>query len=214
MSFASTLRVCHQTVCRINGRVALHGHVVATCLPRYRLLSTERPDADILRKHNAITNKFRIYEDISREYGTFKGPILEAGERLQLEFELRNPLLAKYGVNKRDMMEGASTTIKKFFALTGAKGFIEQETESVAQLTRLVSPTILQKECHSAHLRKALGFGRVQSSVDIDNLELTFLRTEIVPKYRRVSYYVWSAVERIIAAKDTFEKALCARYCA
>jgi hypothetical protein len=130
MSFASTLRVCHQTVCRTNGRVALRGQVLASCLPRYRLLSTERPDADILRKHNAINNKFRIYEDISREYGTFKGPILEAGERLQLEFELRNPLFAKYGVKKRDMMEGASTTIKKFFALTGARRALSSKKQS------------------------------------------------------------------------------------
>jgi hypothetical protein len=154
-------------------------------LRNQRWCSTERSNEDVNRRYYTINNQLSKRMDIllsSETSITSPTDILEAG----LEFELRHPLLGKYGIDRSDLVGGAPYAITQYMKLTGAEDFVLQDrdgpgSQSRQALSEFVRDSHVDLEDFRAVCRRKLGIAYVIKDVDVVFADLLSLKTRIVP---------------------------------
>jgi hypothetical protein len=137
------------------------------------------------RKYYTINNQLSTRMDIlssSETSITSPTDIFEAG----LEFELRHPLLAKYGIDRSNLVGGAPYAIMQYMKLTGAEDFVLQDRDgpgsgSRRALAEFVRDSHVDLEDFRAECRRKLGIAYVINDVDVAFADLLSLKTRIVP---------------------------------
>lgn len=177
-----------------------------------RNCSTERSDEEVNRDFYSFGNKFRMLSDEFAEADMDRPPTLSEVAELELELALKNPLLSKYGIRKRDLLEGCAQAIETVLLESGSREVLELSRNipeaKMKELLELASETHCQDEIYRVNRWKCLGLGSVLKKAQVSDVTLTEFKTEIVPYQRPLLYYAWKAVDFVEVAVDNACKAL------